>query len=137
MIDLLRGVVNFGTGVRLHYKYKLQGDIIGKTGTTQNNSDGWFVGSTPDLLAGSWVGCEDRYIRFASMQYGQGASTSLPIWGLFMQKVYADTVNFPFSTTATFPHSDNLDISSDCGKYEYENEKQHGGSINSSEEDGY
>lgn len=94
MVDLLRNVVNGGTASRLRYKFKLFNDIIGKTGTTQNYSDGWFMGATPDLVAGSWVGCDDRYIRFASMQNGQGASTALPIWGKFFQKVFADSARF-------------------------------------------
>ena len=94
MVELLRGVVSSGTGMRLRFKYKLTNDILGKTGTTQNNSDGWFIGATPDILAGSWVGCDDRYIRFKSMQYGQGASTALPIWAKFIEKVYADSLSF-------------------------------------------
>lgn len=120
MVDLLRGVVGFGTGVRLRYKYQLQGEIIGKTGTTQNNSDGWFVGATPDILAGSWVGCEDRYIRFRNMAYGQGASTALPIWAKFMQKVYSDSTHLSYSAKATFPKPQNVNFSLDCGDYEAE-----------------
>src|SRR5690606_18181494 len=116
MIELLRGVVRFGTGQRLRFKYNLLGDIIGKTGTTQNNSDGWFVGATPDLLAGSWVGCEDRYIRFRSMAYGQGASTALPIWAKFMQKAYSDSTHFPYSVNNTFAKSANINVSLDCNE---------------------
>lgn len=89
-LNLLQGVVQYGTGVRLRYKYNLSTPIAGKTGTTQNNSDGWFIGITPDLIGGAWVGCEDRAIHFRSTSLGQGANTALPIWALFMKKVYAD-----------------------------------------------
>jgi penicillin-binding protein 1A len=94
MIEMLRNVIAGGTGARVRYRFKLMNDIIGKTGTTQNYSDGWFIGCTPDLIAGSWVGCDDRYIRFRSMQNGQGASTALPIWAKFFQKVYSDSAEF-------------------------------------------
>jgi len=90
MANLLEGVVQEGTGVRLRYKYKLMNPIGGKTGTTQNHSDGWFIGITPDLVGGAWVGAEDRSIHFQTLAHGQGASMALPIWALFMQKVYAD-----------------------------------------------
>ncbi len=90
MTDLLEGVVNEGTGLRLKKKYKLLNPMGGKTGTTQNHSDGWFMGITPELVSGVWVGAEDRSIRFESIALGQGANMALPIWGLYMQKVYAD-----------------------------------------------
>ncbi len=90
MINLMQGVVDFGTGTRLRGTYKLMNPIAGKTGTTQNNSDGWFMGLTPDLVAGCWVGGEDRSVHFDNMEQGQGAAMALPIWGLFFQKVYAD-----------------------------------------------
>lgn len=90
MVNLLEGVVNQGTGVRLRYKYQLPGKIGGKTGTTQNHSDGWFMGITPNLVAGVWTGAEDRAVHFDNLKMGQGASMALPIFGLFMQKVYAD-----------------------------------------------
>ena len=64
--------------------------IACKTGTTQNNSDGWFIGLTPELCTGVWVGAEDRSIRFSSTAYGQGANTALPIWGYYMKKIYED-----------------------------------------------
>jgi penicillin-binding protein 1A len=89
-LKLMQGVVEAGTGVRLRYRYKLDSPIAGKTGTTQNNSDGWFIGLTPDIVAGAWVGGEDRSIHFRSTDLGQGASMALPIWAKFMQKVYAD-----------------------------------------------
>ncbi len=90
MINLLEGVVNQGTGARLRYKYQLQGKIAGKTGTTQNHSDGWFMGVTPKLVAGVWTGAEDRAVHFDNITLGQGASMALPIFATFMQKVYAD-----------------------------------------------
>lgn len=90
MINLMQGVVDYGTGQRLRGKYKLMNPIAGKTGTTQNNSDGWFVGITPELVAGAWVGGEDRSVHFDLTEQGQGAAMALPIWGLFFQKVYAD-----------------------------------------------
>jgi penicillin-binding protein 1A len=94
MVEMMRNVVLGGTATRLRYRFNLMNDIFGKTGTTQNYSDGWFIGCTPDLIAGSWVGCDDRYIRFRSMENGQGASTALPIWAKFFQKVYSDSANF-------------------------------------------
>lgn len=90
MIRLMQGVVDGGTGGRLRSRYKLFNEIAGKTGTTQNNADGWFMGLTPDLVAGCWTGGEDRSIHFNSTAEGQGASMALPIWGKFFQKVYAD-----------------------------------------------
>ncbi|MGC8864692.1 MAG: penicillin-binding protein 1A [Bacteroidales bacterium] len=90
MTELLKGVVQSGTGVRLRYKYGFDNPIAGKTGTTQNQSDGWFIGITPQLTTGVWVGGELRSIRFRSITLGQGASMALPIWAYYMQKVYAD-----------------------------------------------
>lgn len=94
MVEMMRNVVLGGTATRLRYRFNLMNDIFGKTGTTQNYSDGWFIGCTPDLIAGSWTGCDDRYIRFQSMENGQGASTALPVWAKFFQKVYSDSANF-------------------------------------------
>ena len=91
MLAMLQAVINEGTGIRLRYRYQFKGEIGGKTGTTQNNSDGWFIGVTPELVSGSWVGGEDRSIHFDSMKEGQGASMALPIWALYMKKVYADS----------------------------------------------
>lgn len=92
MIDMLKGVVDeqFGTGNRLRYRYNFKNEIAGKTGTTQDNSDGWFVGMTPNLVSGAWVGCSEREMRFHSTALGQGANTALPIWALYMKRVYAD-----------------------------------------------
>ena len=86
----MQGVVNHGTAYRLRGYYKLGGDIAGKTGTTNDNSDGWYIGYTPTITAGVWVGAEDRYVHFASTALGQGANMALPIWGIWMKKVLAD-----------------------------------------------
>ncbi|MCC7331580.1 MAG: transglycosylase domain-containing protein [Flavobacteriales bacterium] len=140
MLDLMKGVIDgerndcigsmmktprnvSGTGMRLrgsitesrpytghHYP------IAGKTGTTQNNSDGWFMGLTPDLVTGVWVGAEERSIRFATTEMGQGANTALPIWGYFMQKVHADT-RLKISKGDFEKPEAPLSIELDCAKY--------------------
>jgi penicillin-binding protein 1A len=91
MLELMKGVVEYGTGIRLRLKYELENPIAGKTGTTNNHSDGWFMGLTPDLTTGIWVGCEDRAAHFRSLSLGQGANMALPIWALYMKKIYADS----------------------------------------------
>jgi penicillin-binding protein 1A len=93
MLQMMKGVVNFGTAGSLRGGRSWGGisaPTAGKTGTTQNNSDGWFVGITPELVTGVWVGAEDRAVRFKSMTWGQGGRMALPIYGYFMQKVYKD-----------------------------------------------
>lgn len=90
MIYMLRNVMDHGTGVRARFRYGLKVPMGGKTGTSQNHSDGWFVGFTPSLVSGVWVGGEDRSIHFDNMSAGQGANMALPIWAMYMQKVYAD-----------------------------------------------
>lgn len=90
MLIMLRSVINEGTGVRVRFKYGIQADMGGKTGTTNDNSDGWFMGFTPSLVSGVWVGGEDRDIHFDTMYYGQGASMALPVWAIYMNKVFAD-----------------------------------------------
>ena len=90
MLYMLKAVVDGGTATRLRYKYGLKGDIAGKTGTTNNNSDAWFMGITPSLVSGCWVGGDDRDIHFDRMDLGQGAAMALPIYALYMKKVYAD-----------------------------------------------
>lgn len=90
MIDLMRGVVESGTGARLRYRFGMNAPIAGKTGTTQNNSDGWFMGITPSLTTGVWVGGELRSIHFRSITLGQGANMALPIWAIYMKKVWDD-----------------------------------------------
>ena len=91
MLNMLEAVVNEGTGVRLRYKYNFTAPIAGKTGTTNSNSDGWFVGCVPHLVTACWVGGEERDIHFLSTSMGQGAATALPVWANYMQKVYKDT----------------------------------------------
>ena len=106
MVRMLQGVVEgvyspsadktLGTGIRLKYKYGFTNQIGGKTGTTQNHSDGWFIGVTPNLVTGVWSGCEDRAAHFRTIQYGQGANMALPVFAEYMQRVYSDTVNTGF-----------------------------------------
>ncbi|HCV14914.1 MAG TPA: penicillin-binding protein [Rikenellaceae bacterium] len=90
MVNLMQGVVNEGTAGRLRYKYIPEGALAGKTGTTNDQSDGWFIGYMPRLTAGVWVGAEDRQVHFESLALGGGSNMALPIWGLFMQKVLKD-----------------------------------------------
>lgn len=90
MLVMLRAVINEGTGNRVRRLYGITADMGGKTGTTNDNSDGWFMGFTPSLVSGCWVGGEDRDIHFDTMLNGQGASMALPVWSLYMQKVFAD-----------------------------------------------
>ena len=141
-LKLLEGVTKFGSGARLRhniaedernyvynnvvtgYPYEFKNDIAGKTGTTQNQSDGWFIGMVPNLVTGVWVGGEDRSIHFKEIAYGQGATMSLPIWGLFMNKCYADEeLNI---SKDPFPEPEVLNIELDCSKVitpEIENEE--------------
>ena len=118
MIELMKGVVQSGTGVRLRYYYKLNYPIAGKTGTTQNNSDGYFMGITPDLTTGVWVGAEDRSVHFRSTALGQGSRTALPIWALYMTKVYADPTLSISKGEFPRPSAADVDLNFDCGKYE-------------------
>lgn len=119
MIELMKGVVYEGTGVRLRFKYGLRNPIAGKTGTTQNQSDGWFMGITPDLTTGIWTGAEDRSVHFKTIQLGQGSNMALPVWALYMKKVYADpTLHI---SQGDFPKPlSNIDLDFDCDKYEEE-----------------
>jgi penicillin-binding protein 1A len=123
MVRLLQGVVDgvyspaakkkSGTGVRLRYKYGFKNEIGGKTGTTQNQSDGWFMGITPNLVTGVWTGCDDRSVHFRDIVYGQGANMALPIFAEYMQRVYADTTNskvYPLP----FDISRSVDVKLDC-----------------------
>ena len=102
MIQMMRGVVDNGTGIRLRFRYGFNGEIAGKTGTTNDSSDGWFIGYTPVITAGVWVGAEDRYVHFANPNLGQGANMALPIWALWMKKVLADGT-LGISETDVFP----------------------------------
>ena len=125
VIKLLEGVTEGGSGERLRtegggngdnrwtgYPYMFKNPIAGKTGTTQNQSDGWFMGMVPNLVTGVWVGCEDRSARFRSLTYGQGATSALPVWGYFMKKCYEDeTLNV---SKENFDRPANLGIKVDC-----------------------
>ncbi len=115
MTNLLEGVVNGGTATRLRTVYGLKMPLGGKTGTTQKHADGWYIGITPDLVAGVWVGGEEPSIHFDNMRLGQGSAMALPIYGLFMQKVYADKnirlSQEPFERPDGFNVDMNCDIS--------------------------
>ena len=105
MLIMLRAVINEGTGGRIRRVYNIKADMGGKTGTTNNNSDGWFMGFTPSLVSGVWVGGEERDIHFDNMKDGQGAEMALPIWGLYMNKVYADkSLGYLQTDTFAIPH---------------------------------
>ena len=118
MVRMLQQVVLSGTGNRLRSRFNLTNEIGGKTGTTDNHSDGWFVGVTPDLVAGAWVGGEEPTIHFDHMKSGEGAAMALPIFGLFMQKVYADPrINL---YKGPFPAPENYDVPFDCSMREVE-----------------
>jgi penicillin-binding protein 1A len=125
VIKLLEGVTESGSGARLRtsgggsgdnrwtgYPYSFTNPIAGKTGTTQNQSDGWFMGMVPNLVTGVWVGCEDRSARFKTITYGQGATAALPVWGYFMKLCYADE-NLKISKS-DFDRPSNLSIKVDC-----------------------
>lgn len=117
MTRMLQSVVDSGTARRLRYQYYLKGDIAGKTGTTQNHSDGWFMGYTPDLVAGVWVGAESPKVHFRTIGLGQGANMALPIWGRFMNKVYRDP-QLQYAQNSTFePLPDSLYWEMDCAPY--------------------
>ncbi|WP_394747925.1 penicillin-binding protein 1A [Spongiimicrobium salis] len=138
MLDLLQGVTKGGSGARLRstgankykkeydeiitgYPYEFKNQIAGKTGTTQNNSDGWFMGMVPNLVTGVWVGGEERATHFKTITYGQGASMALPIWGLYMKKNYA---NKELGVSdKDFEKPENLSINVDCAKIQKEQDK--------------
>lgn len=152
MLEMMKGVVDgvcnkcmgeksgytcIGTGVRIRATNSktrpysgFRSPIAGKTGTTQNNSDGWFMGITPDLVTGVWVGAEDRSVRFSNTYFGQGANTALPIWGYYMQKVQADS-SLKISTGDFQKPVKPLSIEYDCAKYK---EGPDAGKINFDEE---
>ncbi|HTD98754.1 MAG TPA: transglycosylase domain-containing protein [Mucilaginibacter sp.] len=117
MTYMLKDVVAEGTGYRLRGKYGLTNPIGGKTGTTQKNSDGWFIGITPQLVTGVWTGCEDRDIHFRTLALGEGANTALPIFALYMKKVYADaSLGIKQNVDFDLPKSP-LTITVDCSAY--------------------
>lgn len=124
MIKLMEGVTEYGTGSRLRWgsapesarvtgvPYNLRNPIAGKTGTSQNNSDGWFIGMVPNLAAGVWVGNEDRSAHFEQTNMGQGATMALPIWGIFMKKCYEDkSLNV---SQKPFEKPENYSVKVDC-----------------------
>lgn len=137
MTKMLQSVVDSGTAKRLRYQYQLKNDIAGKTGTTQNHSDGWFMGYTPDLVAGVWVGGESPKVHFRSIHLGQGANMALPIWGRFMNKVYKDPQFKNQQFTKFEPLSDSLFWELNCAPYleempifvDYEEIEESGGSV--------
>lgn len=109
IVSILLNVVDSGTGASLRSRYGISAQMGGKTGTTNANSDSWFMGFTPDLVTGVWVGGEERYIHFNSMAFGQGARAALPIYGLYMKKVYADP-KLPYSQDTKFEFPEGLDL---------------------------
>jgi penicillin-binding protein 1A len=122
-LKLMKGVVEGGTGTSLRSSQPWGGityPTAGKTGTTQNNSDGWFIGITPDLVTGVWVGAEDKQVRFRSMLWGQGARMALPIYGYYMQKVYKDK-NIKLFSGDFEPPSDYNERAFDCNNEAIEN----------------
>lgn len=135
-VSLMEGVTQGGSGTRLRHKwaatnslyksavtgypYEFKNPIAGKTGTTQNNSDGWFMGMVPNLVTGVWVGGEDRATHFNSTAYGQGATMALPIWAIYMKKCYEDE-NLDIST-GSFKKPSKLTIETDCSKWKEENQ---------------
>jgi penicillin-binding protein 1A len=119
MIYMLRSVVDGGTGGRIRSRYGLQMQMGGKTGTTQNNSDGWFMGFTPSLVSGVWVGAEDRDIHFDSTAEGQGASMALPIWALYMKKVLNDS-SLGYSSSEVFDMPSSFNPNSGCEEKMFE-----------------
>jgi len=121
MTRMLRGVVTNGTGWRLT-KYGIKTPIGGKTGTTQNNSDGWFMGISPSLVAGVWTGCEDRAFHFTSTAQGDGATTALPIFAGFMKRVYANP-KLKISKADFEPPKNGVSITYDCNQYQQQEQK--------------
>lgn len=123
-LNLMKGVVDYGTGARLRYRYDIRVPLAGKTGTTQNNSDGWFMGITSDVVAGCWVGCEDRSAHFRSTDLGQGASMALPIFGIFLKKCLGDTSLALKGEDFVKPAGINPKLELDCSKYNEEKDSE-------------
>lgn len=116
MVELLKGVVDEpgGTAGRLRYRYKFRSEMGGKTGTTQNHSDGWFIGVTPHLVSGVWVGAADRRVRFRTLEYGQGASMALPVFALYMKRLFEDE-EMEFPDDAVFERPKGYAVDMNCG----------------------
>ncbi len=124
MTYMLKGVIQEGTGWRLRSKYGLTNPIGGKTGTTQNNSDGWFIGITPQLVTGVWTGCEDMQLHFRATDLGEGANTALPIFALYMKKVYANA-SLGIKKNVDFdPPKNGVSITMDCGAYSQQQQQK-------------
>lgn len=125
MLELMKGVVESGTGIRLRLTYGFNHPVAGKTGTTQNQSDGWFMGIVPQLTTGVWVGCEDRSAHFRTITLGQGANMALPIWAIYMRKIYEDPeLNY---TMGDFEKPlKELSVELDCSKYDDNSEETTG-----------
>ena len=116
--SMLRTVVHEGTASRLRWRYGVYSDVVGKTGTTQSNADGWFMGVTPSLVIGTWVGADDPRIRFRSTELGQGSNTALPIAAYFLQAINKDPT-YKLLSDAKFPSlSESLREKLDCDLYE-------------------
>lgn len=118
MVELMKGVVQSGTGIRLRSYYGFKNPIAGKTGTTQKQSDGYFMGITPDLTTGVWVGAEDRSVHFRSTKLGQGSHTALPIWAMYMKKVYNDKSLNISQGDFPKPYAPGVDLNFDCNRYD-------------------
>lgn len=124
MTDMMKGVIQDGTGSRLMYKYHIDNPVAGKTGTPQDNSDGWFIGMVPQLVTGVWTGCEDPDIHFRSTSLGEGANTALPIFALYMRKVYANP-DLGIKKDVDFdPPKTPLTITLDCSAYDQQAQGQ-------------
>jgi penicillin-binding protein 1A len=123
MLDLLQGVVLIGSGNRIRRTYNLMSQIGGKTGTTQNHANGWFMGITPDLVGGVWSGWEDQAIHFETLGEGQGANMALPIFAIFLKKVYNDP-QFGIMEADEFERPANFNIELDCNKVKRENSRR-------------
>ncbi len=118
MTYMMKGVIENGTGSRLTYKYHITNPVAGKTGTPQDNSDGWFMGMVPQLVTGVWTGCEDRDFHFRSTRLGEGANTALPIFAYYMQKIYANPELGIKKNVDFDPPKAPLTITLDCGAYD-------------------
>ena len=114
MANLMQGVVNSGTGYALRSRFGLTGEIAGKTGTTNNNADGWFIGYTPELTAGVWTGFENEQIHFQAISNGGGSASALPIWGLFMTKVKSDPSLASYCDKVAFDRPVGYDLNLNC-----------------------
>ena len=124
MTNLLQGVVQTGSGIRLRRDpYNLMNQIGGKTGTTQEQSDAWFIGITPSLVGGVWSGWEDRSIHFETLSEGQGANVALPIFAKFLKKVYADP-EFGIMETDEFEKPAGFNMELDCSKVQHESTRR-------------